>query len=90
VCREAVLLGMGRWCETRQAASLRDSVIGPGIEKADTRSALEFCGNHQKLLRSHQRVCDGVDGERDAVLHSDFAHQFRYVRFYGALLDAQG
>ena len=44
----------------------------------------------QKLLRRHQRVRDGVDGEGDAVLHSDFAHQFCDVSFHGALFDAQG
>ncbi len=60
------------------------------IEKADTRSALESYRNHQKLLRRHQRMRDGMDGEGDAVLYSDFAHQFCDVSFHGTLLDAEG
>ena len=43
-----------------------------------------------KLLRGHQGVRDGMDGEGDAVLHSDFAHQFCDVCFHGALFDAEG
>ena len=42
------------------------------------------------LLRGHQGMRDGMDGERDAVLHSYFAHQFCDVSFYGALFDAEG
>src|ERR1700691_1725416 len=41
------------------------------------------------LLCRHQRMRDGVDRKRDAVLHSYFAHQFRDVRFHGALFNAQ-
>ena len=33
---------------------------------------------------------DGVDRQGDAVLDSDFAHQFRDVSFHGALFDAEG
>src|SRR5450755_500281 len=33
---------------------------------------------------------DGVDRERDAVLHADFAHQFCYVSLHRALFDAEG
>jgi hypothetical protein len=32
------------------------------------------------LLCGDQRMRDGVDREGDAVLHADFAHQFRNVR----------
>jgi hypothetical protein len=40
------------------------------------------------LLRRYQRMRDRVHRERDAVLHSYFAHQFGYVRFYGAFFYA--
>jgi hypothetical protein len=49
------------------------------------------CSNKQDLLlRRYQGMRDGMDGEGDAVLHSNFAHQFCDVSFYGALLDAEG
>ena len=43
-----------------------------------------------RLLCRHQRMRDGVDREGDAVLDSDFAHQFGHVRFDGAFFDAEG
>src|SRR5208337_4255086 len=38
----------------------------------------------------HQGMRDGMDGEGDAVLHADFAHELRDVSFNGALFDAEG
>src|SRR5208282_72025 len=43
----------------------------------------------KKLLRRYQRMSDGMDGEGDAVLHADFAHQFRDVSLHRALFDAE-
>jgi len=81
------LLGVARWRETRQAASLREFVYyGKGRHEV----GLESYRNHQKLLRRHQRMRDGMDREGDAVLHSDFAHQFCDVSFHGALFDSEG
>jgi hypothetical protein len=40
------------------------------------------------LLRRHQRMRDGVHRQRNPILHTHLAHQFRHVRFYRALLDA--
>lgn len=42
------------------------------------------------LLCCYQRMSDGVDGERDAILDADLAHQFRDVRLHGAFFDAEG
>ena len=33
---------------------------------------------------------DRMNRQRDAVLHSNFAHQFGYVGFYSAFFDAEG
>ena len=38
----------------------------------------------------HERICDRVNGESDSILHSNFLHQFCYVRFDCALGDPQG
>jgi hypothetical protein len=35
-------------------------------------------------------MSNGMDREGDAVLHADFAHQFRDVSLHGALYDAEG
>ena len=40
------------------------------------------------LFRRHQRMCDGMYGERDAILHSDLAHQFCYVGFYRSFFNS--
>ena len=54
------------------------------------RAESNFPSHCQKLFCRHQRMRNGMDGERDAVLHSYFAHEFGYVRFYGALFYAKG
>ncbi len=35
-------------------------------------------------------MSDGMDRERDAILHADFAHQFRDVSLHGSFFDAEG
>src|SRR5690242_9671801 len=39
------------------------------------------------LLGGYKRMRDGVYGKRNSILYANFAHQFRNVRFYGALLN---
>ena len=38
----------------------------------------------------YERICDRVDRESDSILHSDFAHQFCYVRFDCAFANPEG
>ena len=40
-------------------------------------------------VRGNQRVCNGMHGECDPILHSDLAHQLGYVRLDRAVPDAQ-
>src|SRR6185312_2141517 len=40
------------------------------------------------LFRGDQRMRNGMNGERDAVLYTNFTHQFGDVRLYGTLFDA--
>lgn len=54
------------------------------------RRRYSLAGYVFRLLRCDQRVGDGVDRERDAVLNTDFTHQLGDVRLHGALLDAEG
>src|SRR5579871_288104 len=56
------------------------------------RSALiksQNCPAEALLGRHHQRVSNGMQGERNAVLDSNFPHQLGYVGLYRPFLNAQ-
>src|SRR5438477_7021201 len=44
---------------------------------------------YQRSVRGNQRVCNGMHGECDPILHPNLAHQLGYVRLDRALPDAQ-
>lgn len=47
------------------------------------------CYVEVELFGRDQRVRDGVNRQRDPVLHSYFAHQFGHMGLHCALFDAQ-
>src|SRR6266478_5126517 len=42
------------------------------------------------LFCDNQRVCKGVNRERDAILHADFPHQLGHMGFHCTLANAEG
>jgi hypothetical protein len=71
-----------------EGQSHNKAVTAAALRHPKSSAESRFPAACENLLRRHQGMGDGMDGEGDAVLHSDFSHQFRYVRFYCALFDA--
>ncbi len=54
---------------------------------AETSASLDQGWLTPLLLSRNQRMCNGVYGQRNAILHADFAHQFGNVCLHRAFFN---
>jgi|GEM_PF-4097839 len=91
---EAISQSLAPWCIPAKPQRLKPaSWLGFAARLKPCPFPKPFMDDFEKqpeayLLGGDQRMRNRMHGQGDAVLNADFAHEFCYVRFYGALFNA--
>src|ERR1700683_1479271 len=64
--------------------------VNAEISRSRSQGRVGASACRRLLSRGNKRMSDDMHRECDSVLHSQFMHQFRYMRLDRAFLNAQG